>query len=469
MSAPQTLHPARLLMVMVLVTGAMFMEILDGTIITTALPSMAQSFGTSAIELNIGVSAYLLALGIFIPASGWIADRFGARTIFALAITLFTASSALCGGAQSFAFFLTLRILQGIAGAMMVPVGRLVVLRYTPKEKLMAAMSNLVWPALVAPVLGPPLGGFITTHFGWRWLFYLNVPLGLAALAACLAVVPQVREVESRPFDWPGFLLCGAGTFALLSGLERAVVGIDVVCGALIAVGLGLLGVAIRHFRRAATPMLDLSSYAIPTFRVSLGGGSLLRMSIGSAPFLLPLMFQEGFGYDAFHSGLLVLALFAGNLGIKSITTRILRRFGYRPVLIWNGVICVLSLAACALLQPGTPVAVTVILLAIGGMSRSMEFTTLSTLAFSDVPKPGISHANGLFSTVSQIALAAGITLAALGVRAGRLIANHFDLRASGIDYRIAFLFVATIALVGLIDAMRLPRGAGDHFVDRPT
>jgi EmrB/QacA subfamily drug resistance transporter len=469
MAAPSSLHPTRLLMVMVLVTGTMFMELIDGTIITTALPAMAQSFGTSAIELNIGVSAYLLALGIFIPASGWIADRFGTRTIFALAITLFTVSSALCGAANGFASFLAVRIVQGIAGAMMVPVGRLVVLRYTPKEKLMSALSNLVWPALVAPVLGPPLGGFITTHFGWRWLFYLNVPLGVVALAACLSVVPEVRESERRPFDLLGFLLCGAGTFALLSGLERAVAQIDLISLALIAAGIGLMVATLRHFRRATAPMLDLSAFQIPTFRVSVAGGSTMRMAVGSAPFLLPLMFQEGFGYDAFHSGLLVLAVFAGNLGMKTVTTPILRRFGFRPVMIWNGLLCVVSLAACALLRPDTPVVLTVILLVVGGMTRSMQFTTLSAIAFADVPKPRMADANGLFATVSQIAAAAGITLAALGVRAGRLIADRVDLPASGIDYRIAFLLIALLALVGLIDAMSLPRGAGDHFVERAS
>lgn len=459
--------PVHLSLVMWLVTGAMFMEILDGSIIATALPSMAKSFGTSAVALNVGVSAYLLALGVFIPASGWVVERLGARTVFAAAMTLFTLTSAACGASDSFGMFVALRVLQGVAGAMMVPVGRLVVMRYMPQERLMAALSSLVWPALVAPVLGPPLGGFITTHFGWRWIFYLNLPLGIAGLIAALVLVPNARGETRRRFDLAGFVLCGVGTFATLSGLERMVAGVDALGLSVLAIGVAGLVASVWHLRRSAAPLIDLRAWQIRTFRASLRGGNLSRMAIGATPFLLPLMFQVGFGYDAFHSGLLVLSVFAGNLAMKSVTTPILRRFGYRPVMIWNGVLCALALAACALIEADTPTLVIVLILVIGGMTRSMQFTTIGTMAFADVPKPQMSDANGLFNTISQIGMAAGITLGAFGVRGGHWVAGQWGIEGNAVDYRIAFVLMALFALIGLVDAVRLPRGAGDHFVAR--
>ncbi|MBB3005248.1 MAG: DHA2 family efflux MFS transporter permease subunit [Paraburkholderia tropica] len=460
---------ARVRAIMILVTGALFMEILDGTVIATALPAMARSFGTTAVALNIGVSAYLLALGVFVPASGWVVDRFGARRVFAFAIALFTLTSALCGVSNGLVSFVVLRVIQGIAGALMVPVGRLVVMRSTPKERLMAAMQSLIWPALIAPVLGPPVGGFITTHFGWRWIFYLNVPIGLIALVVACFIIPDAREARERRFDWTGFLLSGAGTFTLLTGLERADARLDAMAFAMLAVGIALLIVAIRHLMRARDPLVDLSACSIPTFRAALRGGSLARMAIGSAPFLLPLMFQVGFGYDAFHSGLLVLAVFAGNLAMKSVTTPILQRFGYRPVMIWNGVFCAVCLAACAWLQQDTPVPITVLLLFLSGMTRSMQFTVLGTIAYADVAKERMSDANSLFNTASQIAMAAGITLGALGVRLGHFVALHADWHGSGIEYRVAFVLIGIVALGSIVDAIRLPKGAADHFITRST
>ncbi|WP_206241942.1 MFS transporter [Novosphingobium terrae] len=456
--------PARLRWVMLLVTGAMFMEILDGSIIVTALPSIARSFGEAPMALELAVSAYMLAVGVFIPASGWVADRFGARSVLGAAIVLFTVSSLLCGSAGDMHSFVALRILQGVAGAMMVPVGRLVIMHHTPREKLMDAMASLIWPALIAPVLGPPLGGLITTHLGWRWIFYLNLPLGLLALVACLWMVPSDKG-ERRPFDWPGFVLCGASTFALLLGFDRITAQPDMLGAGLIALGLALGVATLNHFRRAASPMLGLEPWSIQTFRAAQRGGALMRMSIGAVPFLLPLMFQIGFGYNAFHSGLLVLAVFAGNLGIKTITTPILRRFGMRNVLVVNGVISAILVAACALLQPDTAVPVAVALLAAGGCARSMQFTSISSMTFADVPRPQMTHANGLSNTLMQLTMAAGITLGALGVRIGHALAPHLGWSAPGADYRFAFLLVAAVSLMGVLDMVRLPRNVAEDFV----
>jgi len=345
MSTPQTdsITPPsglRMRVIMALVTGAMFMEMLDGTIITTALPAMAESLGTTAIALNLGISAYLLSLGVFIPASGWVADRFGARTVFAAAIGIFTLASLLCGMTSDFNTFIALRIFQGMAGAMMVPVGRLVVLRFTPKKDLVGAISALVWPALIAPILGPPIGGFITTHWGWRWIFYINLPLGILAFIATVWLIPNIKSDTPRRFDWTGFVLCGSSSFALLYSLETLTTAIDTPGMVALLLGIVLLLLAIRHLKQTPHPLIDLAPARIATMRVALRGGSFYRTAISSAPFLLPLFFQLGLGYDAFHSGLLVLALFAGNLGMKSMATAVLNRFGHRSVLIWNGWLC---------------------------------------------------------------------------------------------------------------------------------
>lgn len=462
--------PVQARLLILLVAGAMFMENLDGTIIATALPTMARAFGRSAVDLNIGISAYLLALGMFIPASGWAADRFGARRIFGAAIALFTISSVLCGLSNGLTEFVLLRIVQGMAGAMMVPVGRLVVLRNTPKDRLMEAMANLVWPALIAPVLGPPLGGLITTHASWRWIFYLNLPLGIVALVAAWRLVPDLRADERRRFDWPGFGLCTSGIFAFLFGVERLVSAIDVAGVAPTLAGLILLTLAVRHFRRAKAPMIDLTAYGVPTFRAAMRGGSLSRMAVGSAPFLLPLLFQVGFHFSAQASGLLMLGVFGANLAMKSITTPIIRRFGFRPVLIWNGLLCAITLAACALLAPTTPLPVMIAVLLLGGAARSMQFTTIGMISFSDVPQRQMAGANGLSSTISQLSMGLGIALGAMAVRAGGGLARLFDADFPAAPYRIAFLVVAAVALLSLIDALRLPTGAGDRFAQRrPT
>lgn len=452
---------------MFLVTATLFMEILDGAIIATALPQMAQSFDKSVVSLNLGVSAYMLALGIFIPVGGWAAERYGARLVLASAIGMFTLASLLCGVSDDFPSFVAVRVFQGFSGALMVPVGRLVVLKYTPRDRLMEAMSALVWPALVAPVIGPPLGGFITMHLGWRWIFFLNLPLGLVALISAWFLVPNVTEERARRFDVPGFLLCGGGTVALLSGLQHVVEADYTMALCLVMAGMVLSVLAIRHCRRADAPMLDLSVFRIPTFRISLSGGSIARMGIGSAPFLLPLMFQEGFGYDPFHSGLLVLAVFVGNLGMKTVTTPILRRFGYRDVLIWNGMVCVLALAACAALTPETPWPVTASVLLVGGMTRSMQFTSLGTIAYADVPKSRMADANSLANVAGQITMAAGITAGALSIHAGTVLAPLLGLDGPGGAFRAAFLPVAGLILLGSAELARLPRRAGDDFIDR--
>ncbi|NMP26738.1 MFS transporter [Rahnella sp. SAP-1] len=448
-----------------LVAAAFFMEFIDGTVIATALPQMAASFGVTPLDLNIGMSAYMLTLAVLIPATGWTAERYGARNVFTLALAIFTLSSLACALTTNVLQFVIMRIFQGVGGAMMVPVGRLTVLKTTPKAQLITAIATLTWPALVAPILGPPLGGFITQYASWHWIFLINIPLGLVAMILAWRLFPQARAAAAQAFDRKGFILSGIAMLCLVSGLSAlSQQSIDwVTASLLLIVGIIAGQLMIRHIRRSEHPMFRPDSLRIPTFRIAMGGGSLFRITISAVPFLLPLLLQVGFGMDPFHAGLLVLAVFAGNLAMKPATTPLIRHFGFRPVLVVNGALSVLSLLCCALLTPTTPAWLVLLLLFLGGLSRSMQFTGISTLAFSDVPAPHMADANTLFSTALQLAVGLGVTIGALGTRLGDQIAHWMAWQSiPGIGFKLSFIFMAVITLVGLIDIWRLAANAGE-------
>lgn len=451
-----------------LVATAFFMENLDGTVITTAVPAMAQDFGVIPTDLGLGVSAYLLTLGVFIPISGWMADRFGSRRIFCSALILFTLASLACGMVSNLWGFVALRVLQGIGGAMMVPVGRLVLLKNTPKHDLMRVMSVLIWPGLFAPVLGPALGGFITEYASWRWIFYLNIPVGIAALAAAWVLIPPEAANDVRPFDWEGFFWIGGGITSLLWALELfgrpVLLWMQII--PFLGLGIAFILIGIRHLNRHPHPMLSLAPMKRNTYAVNIWGGSLFRMSVGAVPFLLPLMFQVGYGMDAFRAGQLVLVVFAGNLTMKLFTTPVMKRFGFRRILLCNGAFNTLALAACAFIGPDMGFVPTALILFIGGLSRSMQFTALNTLAFADMPKEDLSAASSLFSTLSQLALGMGIALGAIAIRLGEWAVPLLDLGgAPGAAYRLAFLMVALVSLIGMLDLLGLKHDAGSALM----
>jgi EmrB/QacA subfamily drug resistance transporter len=444
-----------------IVATGLFMENMDATVIATALPTIAQSFGEDPLRLSLAITTYLLSLGVFLPLSGWMADRFGARSVFASAIAVFTLGSIACALSSSLVELVLARALQGVGGAMMVPVGRLVVLRTTPKSELVAAMAYLTVPALIGPVVGPPLGGFIATWYTWHWIFLINIPIGLLGIVLTFLFIPNIREPARDPLDLWGFALAGTGLAATMLGFEN--VGRGVLPGSavatLIGVGCLLLVLFYGHARRVAVPILDLSLLRLPTFRASVLGGFAFRAGIGALPFLLPLMLQEGFGFTPFESGLTTCAAAAGALLMKITAPQILRRNGFRRVLIANTVICAVFMAVNGLFRPSTPHAVMVAVLLAGGFFRSLQFTSLNTLAYAEVAAPKMSRATTLASVGQQLSLTFGVGLGALLLHLTLVLGGR---AALGPDtFWPAFLGIAAVSLVALYFIVPLPRDAG--------
>jgi EmrB/QacA subfamily drug resistance transporter len=445
-----------------IVAAAFFMQNLDGAILHTSLPQMASDFGVLPVDLNIGITSYLLATAAFVPLSAWVADRFGARRVFALAVVVFTAASLACGLARGLWEFAALRAVQGMGAALMTPVGRMVVLRSAAKTELVQATALITWPALIAPVVGPVLGGLITTYVSWRWNFLLNIPIGLVGLVLVLAFIPDQRSERRAPLDTAGFALSAAALICLLYGLERIAeaAGEWRSAAALLLAGVAIGAIAVRHFRRRAHPLLDLSPLGLPTFAVaSVDSGLLFRIAISSAPFLLPLMLQVGFGLNPWQAGLFLLSYFGGNLAMKTLTTRALRGYGFRNVLLWNGACIAVSLGACALLRPETPWAAAAAVLFAAGLTRSMQLTALNTLAFADVSSEQRSSASSLSSMLQQVSMGLGTAFAAFLLNASRAFGGDTLLDLT--DFHAAFLSVAAIALLGCALSLRLAPEAG--------
>jgi EmrB/QacA subfamily drug resistance transporter len=458
------MQPARSpLSITLLVASALFMEMLDGTIIATALPQMAHSFNVGALSLNIGMTAYMVTLAVFIPISGWVADRFGSRSVFAAAIAVFTISSLLCGMAHTLNEFTFMRVLQGIGGAMMVPVGRLVVLRTAPKDQLVQAIAYITWPALAALVIGPPLGGFITTYFSWHWIFFLNLPLGIIALILALLWIDNVRSEEKHPFDWLTFIPAGLASSGLVYAFEKlgtnktpwqipvAILVLSLISGAL----------AIMAARRPNGSLIDLQSMNFKSYSLSIFGGSCFRVAVSVLPFLLPLMLQVSFGLNAFTSGLYLLALFGGDLSMKAGVIQLLRRFGFRRILIVNGVITSVSIALCATIGPQTPPALICLLLFFHGACRSIQFTSMTTLAYSEIPPQRMGIANSFLSAVMQLSLGIGVAVGAVTLRIIAHANGHLAAAPHLTDFHIAILCNAALSLVPVVDSLGLAPNAG--------
>ena len=444
-----------------IVASAFFMEQLDSTIISTALPAMAQSLHADPVRMNFAMTAYLLSLAAFIPISGRIADRFGTRNTFRAAIALFVVSSVLCGLAQNLPWLIAARLLQGASGAMMVPVGRLVLLRTVEKSQLVSAMSWVLFPAMIGPAVGPLIGGFLTTYLSWHWIFYINVPIGLAGIALATVYVPDIRsDAPSTSFDYLGFVLSAAALASLIVGLE----GLG--HGGLSATTLSLLGAAGAcallygwHSRRHPEPVLDFSLLRIPTFQVAMRGGLLYRVAYGGFPFLMPLMLQLGFGLSAAESGAITFAGAVGGLVMKAISVRFLRAFGYRNVMIWNGLLSALLLGLCGAFRPEWPLLAIYLLLLLGGLARSLQFNAYGTIVYADIPPARMSAATSLASTNQQMTAALGIGLAALALDFSMRALGHDSVRLS--DFTVAFAAMGLLGALAVTQCLGLPADAG--------
>ena len=446
-----------------IIASAMFMEQLDGTVLSTALPSMARSFGVDALHMSVALTSYLVSLAVFIPASGAVADRIGSRTVFCAAIVLFTTGSILCAGADSLPFLVASRLIQGMGGAMMVPVGRLVLLQTTAKSDLIATMNWLLVPATIGPLLGPPIGGLLVTTLSWRWIFIINVPIGIVGLALAARFVPQLRAAR-RPFDLVGLLLSGVSLACLIFGLELASRGAWPVAAwsGVLAVSLVAGASYARHARRVAQPILDFTLMRIPTFGLSVAAGASTRIVVGATPFLLPLTLQIGLGMSAAQSGATTFLTSAGGLAMRGLSRRLLRRFGYPRTMIGNGIGASVFALACASFRPGIGHPVIWVVLFCGGFMQSLQFTAYNTIAYADVPASRMSAATSLYATLQQVMLTLGICVgaAALAVSAAARGVGHAGLT----DFSLAWATVGAFATLAPVVSSRLREDAGEEL-----
>ncbi len=450
-----------------IIGSALFMQTLDSTVISNALPTMARSLHEDPVTLNLAITAYLLATAVFLPISAWVADRFGARNVFRAAIVGFAVSSLLCGLSQNLAEMVGARVLQGLAGAMLLPVGRLVLLRSVAKSDLVRAMSYLTMPALLGPILGPPIGGFIVTYWSWRWIFFINVPMGLIGVILTTLFIPDVREAVRQKLDVRGFVLTAfalAGLVYGFSNLGHDALPFPVVAGLLVG-GAVCAALFIAHARRTPHAILDLSLLRIRTFMAATVGGLFSRLVIGASPFLLALLLQLGFNLSAFQAGLLTFTGAVGALLMKTTALPIIRRFGFRTVLIGNAVVVAMLSASYALFRITTPHWILIATLLAGGFFRSLQFTALNALGYADVPAAQMSRASSLASMFQQLAQSLGIGLAAILIHATLGWRHGATLGAA--DITPAFAIVALLSLVAVPFFLPLAADAGAEVSGR--
>ncbi len=434
---------------------------MDATVIATSLPALAHDLGQNPLTLKLALTSYVIGLGVFIPICGWVADRFGTRTTFRAAIAIFMVGSILCAVSGSLFVFVAARFLQGVGGAMMVPVGRIIIFRAVPRSDLVKAISYLALPSQLGPVIGPPLGGFITTYFHWRWIFVINVPISILGMYLATRFVEDIRADELKPLDRTGFVLSAVGSTLFMLGLSMMDGELISSKYALMMFLVGVLALYgyLRHANREPFPLLDLRLLKIPTFRASVLGGSLFRIGLGAVPFLLPLSLQVGLGMSAFHAGAITCASAVGAIFMKTIGTGILRRYGFRSVLIWNAVLAGLALSSYGLFTPSTSTTVMVAVVLLGGFFPSMQFTCLNSMAYADLEDTDVSRATSLASVVQQISLGLGVTIGGLTVHFSSQLQGHSTIVAA--DFWPAFIVIGLFSVASIPFTRKLAPDAG--------
>ena len=447
-------------LVPVAVGAALFMEFIDSTALSTALPTLSVALDADPLHLKLALTSYLLALAVGVPASAWTADRIGPRRVFIGAMLVFLLGSVLCGLSHDLPQLVGARLLQGLGGSMMTPVGRLIVVGSSPRERLVSAMTWFTTPALVGPLLGPPLAGLILARFSWPWIFFINLPVGAAAIWAVTRYVPKLRQPQPGRFDAGGFAL---STVAIAGAvIVGEVAGLNLVPAWLqIAVAAATLLAALlylRHARRTPVPVLDLAVFRHPTFARSMAGATLVRLGLGATPLLLPLLLQVGLGWSPARAGLFTVLTAAGALLTKAVVTRVLRRFGFRRVLVFSAVVTGVLTAAPAMLAFGVSPWALAPVVFLSGLVRSLQFSAANTLAYAETSRAEIGAASSLSTVVQQLGLSFGVSFGALalhlarGPSGGALTPDRFV---------VPFLLVGAASLAAVPIYLRLVPDAG--------
>lgn len=442
-----------------LLASAFFMQMLDSTIVNTAAPSIASALGVAPLAIKTALISYTLSLAVFIPLSAWLADRFGTRRVFAGAIAIFTASSLVCGLAQDLPMLVVARVVQGFGGAMMMPVGRLAILRAFSKSEFVGAMAFATIPGLIGPTIGPLLGGLFSTYLSWRLIFFINLPFGLAGLWMTRRHMPDYRSATRTPLDFAGFALFGLGVGGMSWALEKIIDGNYTQFATVATAAAILLGVYARRSLRLANAIVDLHLLRVPSFRIGVNGGFSTRLGVGSMYFLLTLLFQVGFGYSAVAAGLIQMPQAIAMLSTRFFVATIIRHFGYRRVLLVNTALAGLMILSFATFDQATPIWRICTQVFLFGAVMSMQYSAINTLGFVDLAPAQASMGSAMSSTAQNLSISFGVAFGSL------LMAVFLPGGPAQGEHYIG-AFHATVIVLGLVTLasslifLRLPRGA---------
>jgi EmrB/QacA subfamily drug resistance transporter len=444
------------------VASALLMEFIDSTALSTALPTLARGFHVDPIHLKLALTSYILALAVFVPVSGWAAEKFGARRVFMAAMAVFLIGSALCGLSRTLTELVLARIVQGMGGAMMTPVARLIVVGQAPREQLIKAMGWFTMPALIGPLIGPPLAGFVLSVADWPWIFYLNLPVGLLGMAAVMRFVPPMKSEDPGPFDWLGFFLAASAISGIVAVAETGGLSIIPPAGQAVLVAGSLLAAFgyVRFARRKARPILDLGLLKYKTLRTSLIGGTFVRLGVGAGPFLMPLLLQVGMGWTPLQAGSVTLAGGVGVLGARPFASRILRKVGFRTALCFFLTVSAVMIAAPATFRIGTPAPLIMALLLVAGFFRSSQFISANTIAYADVPDRSVAAASTLSAVTLQVGLALGISFGGLMLH----LARGGDGALTPDRFILPHIAIGAVTLMALPFYLGLDRDAGSNL-----